>query len=158
MVIGNKSRDEENFEMQSCTTPSLIWVSPQFSFVFQVMCAPLFYIQRLCAAMRLKFDVTVTRSLSRLFLSYPIDMTVHIGQTITTNVTLSGHASTWLHERGFFTKGDICFQYTPSILIQNPHLFPRCFIKCLGLKILYIILDRKLIESGKNFSTATSLH
>ena len=82
-----------------------------FSFVFQVICVPLFYIQRLCAAVRLTFDVTVTRSLPRLSLSYPVEMTVHIGQTVTTNATLSAHVSTWLHESGFFTKGEIYFQY-----------------------------------------------
>ena len=81
--------------------------------VFQVICVPLFYIQRLCAAVRLTFDVTVTHSLPRLSVSYPAEMTVHIGQTVTTNATLSGHASTLFHESGFFTKGDICFQYTP---------------------------------------------
>ena len=78
------------------------------------MCIPLFYIQRMCAAVRLTFDVTVTHSLPRLSLSYPVEMTVRIGQTVTTSATLSGHASTWFHESGFFTKGDIHFQYTPS--------------------------------------------
>ncbi|KAJ7370482.1 hypothetical protein OS493_032047 [Desmophyllum pertusum] len=64
-----------------------------------VMCIPLFYIQRLCAAIRLSFDVTVTYSLPRLSLSYPVELTVRIGQTVTTNATISGHASTWFHER-----------------------------------------------------------
>ena len=75
-------------------------------YFFQVMCIPLFYIQRLCAAIRLSFDVTVTYSLPRLSLSYPVELTVRIGQTVTTNATISGHASTWFHENGFYTKGN----------------------------------------------------
>ena len=96
-----------------------------YRFVLQVLCTSLFYIQRLCAAMRLTFDVTVTKSLPRLSLSYPVELTVRIGQTVTTNATLSGHASTWFYESGFYTKGDVnCYQRAPCTLIQN-----RIFLK-----------------------------
>lgn len=74
------------------------------------MCIPLFYLQRLCGAIRLTFDITVIYSLPRLSLSYPVELSVHVGQTVTTNATLSGHASTWFHKSGFYTKGKIHFE------------------------------------------------
>ena len=74
---------------------------------FQIICIPLFYIQRLCTATRLDFDVTVTYNMYRLSLSYPVELAVHIGQTVTTNATFSTHASTWFHESGFYTKGKV---------------------------------------------------
>ena len=72
---------------------------------FQVTCIPLFFIQRLCAATRLKFDVTITYGLPRLSLSYPVEVTVHIKHAVTTNATFSAHASTWFLESGVYTTG-----------------------------------------------------
>ena len=73
---------------------------------FQVTCIPLFFIQRLCAATRLKFDVTITYGLPRLSLSYPVEVTIHIKHTVTTNATFSAHASTWFLESGVYTTGN----------------------------------------------------
>ena len=73
----------------------------------QVMCVPLFYIQQLCAAARLTFNVKVTHRMPRVSKSYPTQLTVHIGQTVTNNATLSAHVSTWFHESGFDTKGNV---------------------------------------------------
>ena len=80
-------------------------LSDNYFVCFQVTCIPLFFIQRLCAATRLKFDVTITYGLSRLSLSYPVEVTVHIKHTVTTNATFSAHASTWFLESGVYTTG-----------------------------------------------------
>ncbi|PFX32886.1 hypothetical protein AWC38_SpisGene2270 [Stylophora pistillata] len=78
-----------------------------------VMCVPLFYFQRLCGAIRLTFDMTVSYSLPRLSLSYPVELNVHIEQKVTTNATLSGYASTWFYESGFYTKGTLAMATLP---------------------------------------------
>ena len=80
-------------------------LSGNYFVCFQVTCIPLFFIQRLCAATRLKFDVTITYSLPRLSLSYPVEVTIHIKDTVTTNATFSVHASTWFLESGVYTTG-----------------------------------------------------
>ena len=48
-------------------------------------------------------------SLPRLSLSYPVQLTVYIGQTVTNNATISAHASTWFHESGFYTKDAVIY-------------------------------------------------
>lgn len=86
-------------------TPIFGSLSGNYFVCFQVTCIPLFFIQRLCAATRLKFDVTITYALPRLSLSYPVEVTVHIKHTVTTNATFSAHASTWFLESGVYTTG-----------------------------------------------------
>ncbi|KAL9961462.1 hypothetical protein ACROYT_G030404 [Oculina patagonica] len=94
-----------------------------------VMCTPLFYIQRLCTAIRLTFDVTVTYSLPRLSLSYPVQLTVRIGQTVTTNATLSGHVSTWFHKSGLYTKGTVAMSTLPVSMSFKEDTAPEWCIK-----------------------------
>ena len=84
----------------------------------QVMCVPLFYIQQFCAAARLTFNVKVTYRMPRVSKSYPTLLTVHIGQTVTNNATLSAHVSTWFHESGFDTKGNVIEFYPPSEICE----------------------------------------
>lgn len=54
----------------------------------------------------------------RVSKSYPTLLTVHIGQTVTNNATLSAHVSTWFHESGFDTKGNVIESYPPSEICE----------------------------------------
>ena len=98
-------------------------LSGNYFVCFQVTCIPLFFIQRLCAATRLKFDVTITYGLPRLSLSYPVEVTVHIKHAVTTNATFSAHASTWFLESGVYTTGKtVIGSFTAKRTQEKKHL------------------------------------
>ncbi|XP_068736122.1 uncharacterized protein [Montipora capricornis] len=90
-----------------------------------MMCVSLFYIQRLCTTIRLIFDVKTTFSMPRVFMSYPAQLTVHIGQTVSNNATISAHVSTWFQESGFYTKGTVAMATMPIKLSFRENRTPK---------------------------------